>query len=59
VVLCRQTQSSQSSRGPTTKNEHSEAKKQFAEEKKQANWKAFGQPVNPKMDDVLKKNGID
>jgi hypothetical protein len=45
---------------PTTKNEHSEAKKQFAEEKKKPeNGKAFGQPVNAKIDDVLKKNGID
>jgi gamma-glutamyltranspeptidase len=44
---------------PTTKNKHSEAKKQFAEEKKKPeNGKAFGQPVNAKMVDILKKNGM-
>jgi hypothetical protein len=45
---------------PTTKNEHCEAKKQFAEEKKKPeNGKVFGQPINAKIDDVLKQNGID
>jgi hypothetical protein len=45
---------------PSTKNVHSEARKQFIEErKKPENGKAFGQPINAKMDDVLKMNGID
>jgi hypothetical protein len=47
-------------RVPATKNDFAEAKKQFAEErKKPENGKAFGQPINAKMDEVLKKNGID
>jgi hypothetical protein len=37
-----------------------QAKKLFAAEKKKPeNGKAFGQPLNAKMDKVLKKNGID
>jgi hypothetical protein len=45
---------------PATKNEHSLGKKQFGEEKKTPeNGKAFGQPINAKMDEVLKTNGID
>jgi hypothetical protein len=45
---------------PRTKAEHVEAKKAFAAERnKLENGKAFGQPVNAKMDEVLKKNGID
>jgi hypothetical protein len=45
---------------PTTKNDYAEAKKVFSEEKKKPeNGKAFGQPINAKMDEVLKKNGID
>jgi hypothetical protein len=44
---------------PSTKNVHSEARKQFIEErKKPENGKAFGQSINAKMDEVLKKNGI-
>ena len=30
----------------------------MADKKKPENGKAFGQPVNAKMDEVLKKNGI-
>ena len=45
---------------PTTKKEHSEAKKQSAEERKELkNGKGFSQPVNAKVDDNLKKSGID
>jgi hypothetical protein len=45
---------------PHTKSQHAEAKKRFAAEKKKPeNGKAFGQPINAKMDEVLKKNGID
>jgi hypothetical protein len=34
--------------------------RKFSEEKKKPeNEKAFGQPINAKMDEVLKKNGID
>jgi hypothetical protein len=45
---------------PASKNKFAEAKKVFAEErKKPENGKAFGQPINAKMDEVLKKNGID
>jgi hypothetical protein len=45
---------------PRTKAEQSQAKKVFAmERKKPENGKAFGQPINAKMDEVLKKNGID
>jgi hypothetical protein len=44
---------------PHTKAEQSQAKKLFpAEEKKPENGKAFGQPINAKMDEVLKKYGI-
>jgi type II secretory pathway component PulF len=43
-----------------TKNNYVQAKKVFAAEKKKPeNGKAFGQPINAKMDEVLKKNGID
>jgi hypothetical protein len=45
---------------PATKHNHAQAKKMFAAEKKKPeNGKAFGQPINAKMDEVLKKNGID
>jgi hypothetical protein len=45
---------------PATKNDFAEAKKQFTEEKKKKeNGKAFGQPINAKMDEAFKKNGID
>ena len=45
---------------PRTKALQSQAKKQFAaESKKPENGKAFGQPINAKMDEVLKRNGID
>jgi hypothetical protein len=45
---------------PQTKNANGEAKKAFLEEKKKPeNGKAFGQPINAKMDEVLKKSGID
>jgi hypothetical protein len=45
---------------PHMKNEHAQARKLFVEEKrKPENGKAFGQPINAKMDEVLKKNGID
>jgi hypothetical protein len=45
---------------PAAKNAFGEAKKVFlAEKKKPENGKAFGQPINAKMDDILKKNGID
>jgi hypothetical protein len=45
---------------PRTKAESVLAKKQFREEKKKPeNGKAFGQPINAKMDEVLKKSGID
>jgi hypothetical protein len=45
---------------PRTKNEHAQARKLFADERrKPENGKAFGQPINAKMDEVLKKNGID
>ena len=45
---------------PRTKAEHVEAKQLLAaERKKPENGKAFGQPVNSKMDDVLKREGID
>ena len=44
---------------PAAKNDYGEAKKVFsAEKKKPENGKAFGQPINAKMDDILKKNGI-
>jgi hypothetical protein len=45
---------------PRTKALQSQAKKLFAAEKKKPeNGKAFGQPINAKMDEVLKKKGID
>jgi hypothetical protein len=45
---------------PRTKAEHVEAKKALAAKRnKLENGKAFGQPVSAKMDEVLKKNGID
>jgi hypothetical protein len=45
---------------PKTKALQSQAKKWFAaESKKTENGKAFGQPINAKMDEVLKRNGID
>ena len=45
---------------PRTKALQFQAKKLFAaERKKPENGKAFGQPINAKMDEVLKKNGID
>jgi hypothetical protein len=45
---------------PRTKAENVIAKKLFSDErKKPQNGKAFGQPINAKMDEVLKKNGID
>jgi hypothetical protein len=45
---------------PRTKALQLQAKKRFAAElKKPENGKAFGQPINAKMDEVLKKNGID
>jgi hypothetical protein len=44
----------------TTKALQSQAKKWFAaESKKPENEKAFGQPINAKMDEVLKRNSID
>ena len=44
---------------PATKNNYAQAKKLFAAKKKKPeNGKAFGQPINAKMDEkVLKKNG--
>jgi hypothetical protein len=45
---------------PETKNNYAQAKKLFAAKKKKpGNGKAFGQPINAKMDEVPKKNGID
>jgi hypothetical protein len=45
---------------PKTKALQSQAKNRFAaESKKTENGKAFGQPINAKMDEVLKRNGID
>ena len=45
---------------PRTKALQFQAKKLFAaERKKPENGKAFGQPINAKMDEVLKTNGID
>jgi hypothetical protein len=45
---------------PAAKNDYAEARKVFAAEKKKPeNGKAFGQPINAKMDDILRKNGID
>jgi hypothetical protein len=45
---------------PVTKAEQLAAKELFAAEKKKTtNGKAFGQPINAEMDEVLKKNSID
>jgi hypothetical protein len=45
---------------PRTKFEQVQAKKLFSDErKKPANGKAFGQPLNAKMDESLKRIGID
>ncbi len=45
---------------PKTEALQWQAKKRFAaESKKPENGKAFGQPINAKMDEVLKRNGID
>jgi hypothetical protein len=45
---------------PATKNNYVQTKKMFAAEKKKPeNGKAFGQPINAKMNEDLKKNGID
>jgi hypothetical protein len=45
---------------PRTKAENVIAKKLFSDERKKLQiGKAFGQPINAKMDKVLKKNGID
>jgi hypothetical protein len=44
---------------PKTQALQSQAKKRFAaESKKPENEKAFGQPMNAKMNEVLKRNGI-
>jgi hypothetical protein len=45
---------------PVTRNNYAQAKKLFAAEKKKPEYgKVFGQPINAKMDEVLKKNCID
>ena len=45
---------------PHTKAALAQAKLELAaERKKPENGKAFGQPINARMDEILKKNGID